>query len=703
MVRKRILWALLAALAVVGVAPEGTSFIGASRAIAQRPVIERISPSSGPPGTQVSVVGRNIASTTQFFIGGAQAQVISRSPLRWTIEVPAGAQSGSIVLRNSQGDFAGPYFRVSAALAAPVVHHLEPAAGLAGSAVTIHGQNFSSRLSDNTVTLNGRPVVIRGVTPTSLSVIVPPGANSGAFVVSVRGRGSVQTPVFTVSAGLAITSVDPVAAPVGSQVVLRGTGFSPVRRNNRVYLNNRPVRVVGATPTELTVVVPRRAANAPFLVDVRGGQRTQSATVFQVQERPRVRDVSPASGAPGALVTIRGSAFGSDVGVVQVTLGGVACPIRSVLPNQLEVQIPDTANTANFEVRVHALSAVAPRPFTVLGNLNLTGFTPRSGGPGSTITLNGSGFSAVPSENQVFLGTTQMPVVSATVNQLQVQVPQAPSGRIQVQVQGAATLSRQPFVVTNPPVIADFQPRFGPVGTQVTITGSNFGNRSSRVRATLNGLTLPVRSASANQVVVEIPRRARSGRITVNVGTQGGTITPVDFVVEANRQAMAATPSTGYIGTEVTIRGQNFPRSGITVQFTGAAPVPVQRISPVEIRAIVPRGAQTGPVNVVLGNTRVMPAGTFSVTATPSGTAITSIVPQCAYTGCRATLQGYGFSPRANQNRVRFNGQRVRVERATPTSLEIFLPGQPGNGQFELRVRRGGRATSPPFLVIQRR
>ncbi len=691
-------WTTITALALVaGLAGEAEA-----RRLPPRPLVERIEPTNGPPGTQVQIIGRGFGRVRGVLLGGEPLRVLRRLPNRWTVVVPAGAASGPIVLRTARGDFQGPYFRVTAARPAPQLTSVEPPAGPPGSEVVLRGANFAPRLSDNLVFLGDRPAVVRAATPTTLRVVVPVGARSGPFTVRVVRAGEALSPPFEVTAATAITRVDPPAAPAGAVVTIHGTGFSARARDNRVYLNNRRLRVLRATPTELTVRLPRRVATGPLLVDVRGGGRATSARPFEVQQLPRVRDFAPAGGPAGTVVAIHGSNFGADASAVGVTLDGQPVSVRRVVPDEIEVEIPPGAHSGFFEVRVHRLSVRAPRRFAVTAPLLIEGFEPRSGAPGTIVSIRGQGFSPRPADSAVSLSSVPCEVVSSTPRELRVRIPAAPSGPLVVRTPSTSVQTRQPFVVTNPPFIAAFEPRSGPVGTVVTIRGTNFGDRPGLVRAELHGVPLPVQSVSDRQLQVVIPRGARSGRISVTVGMRGGTVTPEDFVVEAHRQVTSMTPVRGFVGTTVTIRGQGFPRAGTLVQFNGTAPVRAERVSPVELRVLVPAGARTGPVTVLLPGGRAMPAGSFEVTPTPAGTAIAQVHPQCAYPGCRVTLVGHGFSPNRRFNRVRFNGRPVPVMAATPTSLTITLPNAPGNGRFEVRVRRGGNAQSPPFMILPR-
>lgn len=680
------------------------SQIGSTVEAQPRPVVERVQPASGPPGTSVQIIGRRLGRHSQILLGNVELPVSQRLPNRWTVTIPVNAPSGPIIIRTRAGDFQGPYFRVTAARPAPVVTSIQPPAAPPGSEVRLMGSNFSARLADNVVFLNNRPVVVRSATPTALSVIIPAGATNGPFLVRVLNAGETLTEPFTVAQGMAITALEPAMGPVGSTIIVRGTGFSRRVTDNRVYLNNRRMRIRRASETELHVQIPPGATSGPILVDVRRGGRTTSPIPFVLQEAPRIDGFSPPSGPPGTLVTIQGANFGTDIRAVSVSLGRNALIVRRVTPNEIQAEIPaGIRRPEQLQVSVHALSATSHVRFNPRETLDIASIDPRSGAPGSIVVIRGEGFDPRPTDNAVFLSGVRAEVLSASPNELRVRVPAAASGPFEIRGRRASVRSRQPFLVSTPPFIASFQPLSGPVGSEVVIRGSNFGRNPRRVRVDINGQQLSLRSVNDSQIVAVIPNGARTGRISVNVGTRGGAVTPQDFVVEAVRQVTTMTPTSGFEGTVVVIRGHNFPRRGVTVQFTGAARTRAQRISPVELRIPVPAGSRTGPVTVLLPNGRSMPAGTFTVGAAPQGTGIQQIQTQCAFPGCQLTLVGHGFSATPNQNRVRFNGRVVPVIASTPTTLTVSIPAAPpGNGTFHVDVRGGGSADSPPFMIMAR-
>jgi len=683
----------------------------AAPALAQpQPIIERIEPSSGPPGTQVQIIGRQLGVYSQVLLGSVELPVLRRLPNRWTVQIPDGAQTGSIVIQTPQGGFAGPLFRVTSAQPPPQVVRVTPSAGPPGSDVTLEGDNFSPRLADDFVWLGSLPVVIRAATPTTLRVIVPAGAASGSFRVQVVGAGETLSPPFVVATGTAITDVTPQRGPPGSLVTLTGTGFSSRDRDNRVMLGGSRVRVRSASPTALVVEVPRRATDGPFVVDVRHGGRATSPQPFTVQSTPRVLGFSPPAGAPGMPVVIQGDGFGQDPRYVNVTLAGRPVILRRVVDNRIDVEIPPGAASGPFVVRVHDLEVSSGQSFSVMGALAMGDFTPRSGPPGTLVTLRGQGFSLRANANHVSLSGQPCQLVASSPTQLQFRAPSAASGPIEVSVDGAGSgRTSTPFVVTSPPFIAGFAPTSGPVGTLVTIQGTHFGINPSIVRVELATQPMQVQSVSDTRIVAVVPPSANSGRIAVMVGMEGGAASGTDFRVEARRQVYALEPAYGAPGTEVVIRGQGFPPRGVVVQFSGAVAQRARRMGPAELRVNVPAGAVTGPVTVVLPGGNVMPAGDFSVRSAapvvtvappiPGTLAISAVQARCLRPGCQVVIQGSGFSASAPQNRVSFGGRPARVVSATPNRLTVTIPNIRGQFPFVIDVRNVGTVQTPPLSI----
>lgn len=133
-------------------------------------------------------------------------------------------------------------------------------------------------------------------------------------------------------------------------------------------------------------------------------------------------------------------------------------------------------------------------------------FSPARGMPGTQVIITGKNFKENELQNDVrFQGTFQSAHISkATATELTVEVPDnAVTGKIIVKVGNESDTSATDFTV-DPEVttITGFQPKEGPIGTPVTITGRKF---SDAITVKINGITATVQSRSATRIVCIIP------------------------------------------------------------------------------------------------------------------------------------------------------------------------------------------------------
>jgi len=150
------------------------------------------------------------------------------------------------------------------------------------------------------------------------------------------------------------------------------------------------------------------------------------------------------------------------------------------------------------------------------------------------------------------------------------------------------------------PNISSLSPNSGPVGTAVTITGTNFGTTLGGSTVKFNGTTATPTSWSATSIVVPVPAGASSGNVVVTVnGTASNGVT---FTVSSPTPAISSlSPASGAVGTAVTINGTNFgaAQGSSTVTFNGTAATPTSW-SATSIVAPVPAGATSGDVVVTV-------------------------------------------------------------------------------------------------------
>ena len=376
-----------------------------------------------------------------------------------------------------------------------------------------------------------------------------------------------------------------------------------------------------------------------------GGQTGTSSTNFTVEvpapapAAPVVSSFSPTEGEVDTEVTITGMNFSDVPSENDLRFGGVmAADPTSASTTSLVVLVPSGAVTGRVSVAVGGQTGTSSEIFTVTGTTPapdppvVLSFSPSEGVVGTSVTITGENFSATPSENEVgFGGVMAEDPTSASTTSLTILVPSgARTGRVSVTVGGQTGTSSEDFTVTapapapDPPVVLSFSPSEGVVGTSVTITGENFSATPSENEVGFGGVMAEdPTSASTTSLTILVPSGARTGRVSVAVGGQTGT-SSTDFTVTAPAPApeppvvSSFTPTSGPVGTTVTITGDNF--SGMPLEnevgFGGVMAEDPTSASTTSLTVRVPSGARTGRVSVAVGGQTGTSSEDFTVTGT---------------------------------------------------------------------------------------
>ena len=669
-----------------------------------RPMIERIVPTAGPPGTRVRIEGRGFSRGLRVLLNERPLTPTEVLPERITVAVPDDAQSGRFVLALGADETESPEtFRVTERLPPPVVRSVDPSSAAPGMEITIRGENFAARPSDNAVRVGTLPMVVRAGDSGSLRVIIPDGAASGPVFVRTAGGEARSGGDLTLSARLGVREMVPAAIAPGGHVVLRGAGFSPTAALDHVTLGGRPVRVVRATAAELEVEIPVDGTTGTLAVEVPGAGRYEMAQRLFVGPAPLVRVMEPASGPPGARVTLRGNHFGTEAARVTVAFGGTNAAVVSAAPTELVVTIPEGATSGHVAVTAGGVGPVlSATEFQVMTPVSVARVDPRAGDIGERVTLTGTGFSPTLGENTVQIGTIAAHVVAATPTELVVEVPEgARSGAWTVAVTGSGNArTREPFMVTLRPHITALEPERGIPGTRVTLRGTNFPADRSLASVRLNGAEIPMESYARDAIVVTIPRDAQTGRFQVIGRLQGTGTAPQEFFVLQPVQLQSVDPPAGPIGSTVTLHGSGFePDPARLTLRLGPQVIRPTRNSTTEIVFTVPRAARGGTVAVEAdGRQPVSSAQPFVITVPP---VVTAVVPVAAAPGARITIRGRNFGSDIATVGVTIGALTCPTAAVTPTTIECQIPDGAQTGPLTVRVANAGEARArAPYRVL---
>ncbi|HEV8512245.1 MAG TPA: IPT/TIG domain-containing protein, partial [Cyclobacteriaceae bacterium] len=343
----------------------------------------------------------------------------------------------------------------------------------------------------------------------------------------------------------------------------------------------------------------------------------------------------------------------------------------------------------------------------------ITDFTPTSGIVGSTVTINGTGFSETPANNLVnFNGATAL-VTAATTASLTVTVPsQASTGKIAVAVGGSTATSSSDFTLLAPPMITGFIPASGIVGNSVTISGTNFSDNAADNEVKFNGTTATITSATSTQLVVTVPQDATTGTISVAIGTAVATSND-NFTILAPT-ITSFSPNIGATGTLVVITGTNFSPTSANniVKFNSTAAI-VTQATATSITATVMPGVTTGKITVKVGKNTATSTTDFQACAGAPELVISNLVISSISANRTSFVYDYDLSnvgdlsadlsSEIDQAYVSTDNADNGGDLAASgwTIGGTLNPGQTKHLQFNSNIFGGGTVDAYPYLVLK--
>ena len=349
---------------------------------------------------------------------------------------------------------------------------------------------------------------------------------------------------------------------------------------------------------------------------------------FDTAHTPTITSLSPTSGSANTALTITGTSLGASLSAVLV--GYDTCAVTSQSGTSIVCTVPgNTASTVPVQVLfadVGFASNTTALTFTHL--LRIASITPAQGSyaGGSTLTLTGSGFGALPTDNLVTLNGLPALVVSTSPTTLVITTPPCPVASADT----TATL-------------------------QLSVSGYYYA--SYRYPDVDAPSPYPV-LGDDNAALVSV------SNTTSNLFTYTASLTPY---------AYAVTPQSGWAGQAITITGAGFA-AGATVDIGGVACASVQLLSSTSLScAVGSTGAGTYPVNVIVPGLglALTPAANAASMQYTSQLAVSAISPLASgYAGgVNLTLTGSGFGALPNQTVVSVCNTNCTVQQVSYGSL----------------------------------
>jgi hypothetical protein len=457
--------------------------------------------------------------------------------------------------------------------------------------------------------------------PSITTTTLAAGVEGTAYSQPVVATGGLGTLAFTISAGTL-----PAGLGISPAGVITGTPTGPNGTANfTVMVTDHSNPAQSATkPLSILINLPPAPSISPTTLPG-GNVGTPYTHAIAVTGGLGPFTWSVSSGTLPA---------GLSFDATTATISGI--PTTQQVNVAFTIQVTDSSNPQQSGSQPYTVTIGAPLPLSITttsplpqGNLNVVYSATISATGGIapyTFSLDGTssplpaslGFSS--GSNQGLISGT--PTVVGTFTNIIVDVHDS---------QGTPATAQQTFTLTvlAPPSITLLSPASGPVGTPITITGTNFGTTQGSSTVTFNGVSAGTATNwSSTSITVPVPAGATTGNVVVTV-----------LSVASSGSAFTVTPSCTNnctLSGTVTVNGQGF--AGLTVTITGPSP------------------ATTTTNATTLGNGSYsfsgLTAGQYSVTASP----------------------GYTYSPTTPLS-LTINSNRIQNFTATSTLTSITITG----------------------------
>ena len=469
----------------------------------------------------------------------------------------------------------------------------------ASSTYSFAGRNFATVNWGATVPSSANAYNYTGVTPAN----APTGNSLNQYIR--LDLGSTGTYPYGAMLNYDIAMTGAVNSGANLKISTATSSSAPVWTTNPVSTVNTSLQTVtaaGMTTTTNTIMLTGTENNVA----------------------PTILSFNPSSKQVGGAVTIYGRSFVTIPAVSSVSFNGTAAtPYTVVNDTTITTTVPVGATTGTVSITNAYGTGTSAGNFTVIQPPTVASFTPTTGTIGTTVTITGTNFNTA---TQVQVNATT--VVSYTIVNSTTITATVPSGATtgNISVTNPAGTANSSvfgtFTVIQAPTVTTFLPTSGAAGATITLTGTNYVGVTA---VSFNGTAASYTVNSSTSISVTVPNGATTGTIAVTNGS--GTGTSTSFTVLQVPTITSFTPTSGGIGTVVTISGTNF--TGATaVSFNSIAASTFTVNSSTQITATVNTGTNTGAIAVTTpsgvansgSNFTVIPDLTVSTVTSLSGT-----------------------------------------------------------------------------------
>lgn len=570
------------------------------------PTVAPLIPAYGATGSTVDLRGANLGSVSKIeFTGDDETWVeapnfLVVAPGRIVLTVPSDAMTGEIRVTNAAGTIT-TLGRKFTKTVRPSVTSIDVVGDTSfgatpGDLVTVKGSGLIIKGAKTLVTIGGKPApILSKPIPNARTIVVrvPPsmGGREELVVSTPLGKAAAEVWLYQIPE---IKSLKPVTfSRVGGAVVtIAGVNFTGVdnvtvnggRLSAVTFGGVNVARLVFMSDKSLVAVTAPGSASADDVVvtsqhDGRYGNsdgKTRSVNAPMAQ----IDTVSPSAGPTGMTppaVTLTGTHLKIDS---VVKFGSALATVESAAPDGTSMVVvpPTRATPAVVGITItntddgDELTSTKAGAYTYeLQPAQITGLSASTAVPNTPLTISGTGFVNVSS---VKFATVSVPYTVANSTTILVNVPATPSGAAGTTVDitvvngtgqpsTADPATADDWMWDNSPTLTSLSASTAPVGTTITINGSNFVGVTN-VRFGYTNATYTV--VDQNTITATVPATPLgAGGTTVDVVVEIGASVSQPITAAADNWTWMAPATitdmshhTAPAGTTVTVTGIGF-------------------------------------------------------------------------------------------------------------------------------------------------
>jgi PKD repeat protein len=335
------------------------------------PTISSFTPSCGPAGATVDIIGMSFTGATRVTFGGTETSFTVSSDSEIHAVVPSGWDLGPISVATPGGSAKSSSSFTGPCDTPPIITWFTPSSGPVGTTVDIFGYDFTGATS---VTFNGTATGFTVDSDSEIHATVRSGTTTGPVAVTTPNGTGRTSQYFTVTAAApTISSFTPTSGPVGASVDILGTSFTNA---TGVAFNGTSATFTLDSDSEIHATVPEGATTGQITVTTPAGTGTSSSSFTVVDDAPPVARFTfscaeltcsfdaGASSDPDGTIQTYGWHFGDGTGSSGKS---VAHTYAQAAAYPVTLTVTDNAGAAASESQTVTLIALAANGYKVKG------------------------------------------------------------------------------------------------------------------------------------------------------------------------------------------------------------------------------------------------------------------------------------------------------------------------------------------------